>query len=497
MKDRQPTQVLANGAIRYGVYNADGTLDRYEYLKREDAPTVEGTPLNKANLLSDATAQKIWPDAETRPEDPTVNDAFSKLAQGTAKVGDIEISTRTDRSNAWLPCDGRYISEVQYPDLFDTLRVSASAAPWSAELLPTGSNGDKEESSISYANGYWFYCKKRHLYYSTDLVSWTDITPSDLNRYDSEIQLLSVLSMHYWQGRYVGLAHLYIGNNDYAYVALYTEQLQQAGWKISQITTQHRFGVSYRDYVRRLFFDGTYYHFFWVYDWYNTNTQNWIEVDMLHSASVLAESAATTWTSDNWTDNDRYVDFYDEATGWYYISRRYSPYTKIATVYKTQSLQNSVSSWMVVSIPHTSASGSPELDSYTVSGNTIVAKYMTSVAPGTVTLYRSDDGGNTFEQMYSGASDDDHASNLQLVAGILCAWDSGIITLFDADGITVQTVTPSSPLAERRACHESTIAILSSNDAYVLHQDFAHSKKKIPSITPDSRSKAYIKALEE
>ena len=59
MKDRQPTQVLANGAIRYGVYNADGTLNHYEYLKREDAPTVEGTPLNKANLLSDTTAAKL------------------------------------------------------------------------------------------------------------------------------------------------------------------------------------------------------------------------------------------------------------------------------------------------------------------------------------------------------------------------------------------------------------------------------------------------------
>ena len=35
MKDRQPTQVLANGAIRYGIYNADGSLNHYEYLKRE------------------------------------------------------------------------------------------------------------------------------------------------------------------------------------------------------------------------------------------------------------------------------------------------------------------------------------------------------------------------------------------------------------------------------------------------------------------------------
>lgn len=105
MKDRQPTQVLANGAIRYGVYNADGTLNHYEYLKREDAPTVEGTPLNKANLLSDATAAKIWPGSK-KPDDPTVNDALGKLSEGTAKVGDIAITARTDLSDAWLRATG-------------------------------------------------------------------------------------------------------------------------------------------------------------------------------------------------------------------------------------------------------------------------------------------------------------------------------------------------------------------------------------------------------
>ncbi|MFQ9481164.1 MAG: hypothetical protein ACLR1K_03815 [Oscillospiraceae bacterium] len=112
MKDRQPTQVLSNGAIRYGVYNADGTLNHYEYLKREDAPTVEGTPLNKANLLSDTTAAKLWPNAATRPEDPTVNDALGKIAEGTAKVGDIAITARTDLSDAWLLCNGQAITKV-------------------------------------------------------------------------------------------------------------------------------------------------------------------------------------------------------------------------------------------------------------------------------------------------------------------------------------------------------------------------------------------------
>lgn len=107
MKDRQPTQVLSNGAIRYGFYNADGTLNHYEYLKRDDAPTEEGTPLNKANLLSDATAAKIWPNASTRPEDPTVSEALAELQKGTVKVGDILMTVRAKPSDAWLLCDGQ------------------------------------------------------------------------------------------------------------------------------------------------------------------------------------------------------------------------------------------------------------------------------------------------------------------------------------------------------------------------------------------------------
>lgn len=33
MRDRTPTKVLANRAIRYGFYDAAGTLLRYEYIK--------------------------------------------------------------------------------------------------------------------------------------------------------------------------------------------------------------------------------------------------------------------------------------------------------------------------------------------------------------------------------------------------------------------------------------------------------------------------------
>lgn len=54
-------------------------------LTGDDVGVIEvGTANNKANMLSDATAQKVWPNADDRPTNPTVNDALSKL--GAARV---------------------------------------------------------------------------------------------------------------------------------------------------------------------------------------------------------------------------------------------------------------------------------------------------------------------------------------------------------------------------------------------------------------------------
>lgn len=47
VKDRIPTKVLDNKAVRYGVYDENGKLLRYEYIKREDEPIEEGTVINK------------------------------------------------------------------------------------------------------------------------------------------------------------------------------------------------------------------------------------------------------------------------------------------------------------------------------------------------------------------------------------------------------------------------------------------------------------------
>ena len=57
--DRVPTEVLANGAVRWEQFDSSGNSLGYVYLKRADEPTEVGTPINKvlfdsikADLLS-------------------------------------------------------------------------------------------------------------------------------------------------------------------------------------------------------------------------------------------------------------------------------------------------------------------------------------------------------------------------------------------------------------------------------------------------------------
>lgn len=102
MMDRTPTKVLSNGAIRYGVYDEAGNFLRYEYIKPEDEPTQEGTPINKDTLFSDLAAESCG-----LPTTATPNDAFFELGERTksALVRDLSImlnlSLGTNNIDAW------------------------------------------------------------------------------------------------------------------------------------------------------------------------------------------------------------------------------------------------------------------------------------------------------------------------------------------------------------------------------------------------------------
>lgn len=66
-----------------------GQANLYD-LTRADQPTQEGTPLNKANLLSDATAAAIKALLASQTEDPaTPNDALNTLTQAVEDVATV------------------------------------------------------------------------------------------------------------------------------------------------------------------------------------------------------------------------------------------------------------------------------------------------------------------------------------------------------------------------------------------------------------------------
>ena len=58
--------------MRYGVYDAIGTLLRYEYIKLEDEPTVSGSIYNRANVLPDDVCDKLDISNTSEPKDAFV-----------------------------------------------------------------------------------------------------------------------------------------------------------------------------------------------------------------------------------------------------------------------------------------------------------------------------------------------------------------------------------------------------------------------------------------
>lgn len=87
--DRVPTKALSNGAIRYGIYDEKGALIRYEYIKREDEPSQEGTPINR-NLFEDF------------------------LDVGTIIRTDADLSN----DDRFFPCNGIFLQQDEYPELY-------------------------------------------------------------------------------------------------------------------------------------------------------------------------------------------------------------------------------------------------------------------------------------------------------------------------------------------------------------------------------------------
>nr|DAH25890.1 MAG TPA: LONG TAIL FIBER PROTEIN P37 PROTEIN, FIBER PROTEIN.2A [Caudoviricetes sp.] len=505
MKDRQPTQVLANGAIRYGIYNADGSLNRYEYMKREDAPTVEGTPLNKANLLSDATAAKIWPGSE-KPDDPTVNDALAKLAQGTARVGDIAITSRTDLSAAWLPCDGRTVSQEQYPALCAVLRTPASPSLWMQKTVLTniGAGGD----AISYENGHWFRTYRdaasAHILVSDDGETWTEwAMPQNLWVGGTIIssRVVAAHAVKYLGGLYVcSVLVLCVtsSGNTWRWGLLFSAdllgQFSTDSPSLTATTDAEKFeGTDYDVY-----FDGT--RFFVLGE-----NQDTIGIGRIlrYTTQLTNKTSPATSNDQSWRNEGGYAFAYSDYVLGMLVRQTDSMIMVLVRQYESRGYNvcvkygKNLTEKLKTTTDDEYLSGLPEYgDLFEVGGNVY---FFREKQNGEVKLKKIT-GGNTLEieEVSTSIAFAKHAvvcsDQLVGVAGTSVYVSEDITQGWD------YTTTLSASAGGQPAAAGTVVRIpgASANTAVkdILH-DFAYDNKKIPTITTDTRSKAYIKALEE
>lgn len=110
MTDRKPTY-----PHRVAVTREDGSQEMvtWEYA---DNPVTEGTPLSKANLLDDHTAQAILPGVD----DPTVNQALAALHGKGERLRSVTLT---------LPASGWQGSSAPYTQ---TVAVEGMTEDWQA-----------------------------------------------------------------------------------------------------------------------------------------------------------------------------------------------------------------------------------------------------------------------------------------------------------------------------------------------------------------------------
>jgi hypothetical protein len=140
MRDRVPTK-----PNRYAVYDDNHNFVRYEYHERADEPTEIGTPLNKATLLKDATAELFELTSDAVPDDAfrrlydistliaenkamiilTVNDTNGKLMKDVKVTGITDSNGNemfTDSNgmiSGFILAGSRQIGISQYADIVD------------------------------------------------------------------------------------------------------------------------------------------------------------------------------------------------------------------------------------------------------------------------------------------------------------------------------------------------------------------------------------------
>ena len=152
MRDRLSTKILSNGATRYGVYDETGNLLRYEYIKLEDEPTVEGDLFSKANMLPDSIPALLG----LKMANPQVKDALNVLAN----VGNLHVWKRVQTYSEPVPevPAGYTLGAVETDVLLVSKAGETSVSISYSDSISVDANGNVSLASvntISYVISEW------------------------------------------------------------------------------------------------------------------------------------------------------------------------------------------------------------------------------------------------------------------------------------------------------------------------------------------------------
>ena len=143
MKDRVPT--YPNRVILNPVAGQENTYD----IVRADEPQQEGTPLNKATLLDDTTAEKLG-----LTGDPTVNQALAGILQKPIQA--------TLAADGWTAITGGWTQSVAVAGLLATDDTRTRVDPVRSE---SGSQANDEAFACLQEPGAYVGCRQNGYLY--------------------------------------------------------------------------------------------------------------------------------------------------------------------------------------------------------------------------------------------------------------------------------------------------------------------------------------------
>ena len=149
-ENRMPVNVLSNNAVRYGIYDSEGNLLRYEYIKKEDEAVIEGTRINKmqGDKIDDNIDELIGERSRVdRYNIPTVS-----VIDSQAKTNDI------------IPKSWYGSSYSYYYNNDETIRLYVSSEYSASYKANLACDGDISTRWQSYENAVNEYLK---LYFTT------------------------------------------------------------------------------------------------------------------------------------------------------------------------------------------------------------------------------------------------------------------------------------------------------------------------------------------